>query len=206
MVDCFTHCNQATFDLCKEFCLAIIWTCKSGRFRCIWLHTPRKSGPRSRGLLVYAVPFWAPFDAGFGTFCPGNEHCTVDSSTPNSHQGTEWVPFVPLRSRVCPHLQSHLVPRSASSQHMPWPCAMPCISGCLSSSYIPSKTALWQYNKLSHKTFIHWDAVLKDDQKRWKSISVMKVAWRIKEKQAIYNIKWSCGRNCKIKKRTQPSV
>ena len=35
----------------------------------------------AHGHVVYAVqevPFWAPFDAVFDTFCPGNERCAVE--------------------------------------------------------------------------------------------------------------------------------
>jgi hypothetical protein len=34
----------------------------------------------AHGHVVYAVqevPFWAPFDAVFDTFCPGNDRCAV---------------------------------------------------------------------------------------------------------------------------------
>jgi hypothetical protein len=43
------------------------------------VEAPRKA---AHGHVVYAVqevPFWAPFDAVFDIFCPGNERCAVES-------------------------------------------------------------------------------------------------------------------------------
>jgi hypothetical protein len=65
----------------------------------------------AHGHVVYAVqeaPFWAPFDAVFDTFCPGNERCAVkplpvrclfrvsppDRASPATHRfATLKVPF-----------------------------------------------------------------------------------------------------------------